>query len=60
MNTRYELETVECPDCEGRGEILWDMPDVWARCSQCWGTGDVEVCAQCYDSGDPCGACGLE
>lgn len=54
---RYETVTVECSTCSGDGEIFLDPPDVYARCEQCFGTGVVEVCANCYDGEDDCTIC---
>lgn len=51
-------EIVACPRCDGIGEVEDDLW-VWVRCASCWGQGEIEVCAQCHDSGDECGACGV-
>lgn len=57
MTTR-DTETVECPSCDGTGEVFWDTPDVYSRCVSCFGSGTVEVCANCLDwGGDDCSVC---
>jgi RecJ-like exonuclease len=56
---RYPTDTVMCPACSGTGEYDWGEIDVFTKCGTCGGIGEVEVCSQCHDSGDECGACGV-
>ena len=53
----YPTETVECPSCDGTGERLGDVPDVYVRCYSCFGRGTVEVCANCLDWDEDCSVC---
>lgn len=52
--------TVECPQCEGEGEVesFEDIADhhfghstraVWVECDECDGDGTIEVCAVCVE-----------
>lgn len=54
---RYGTEIIDCPRCDGLGEVEDDLW-VWTRCYSCWGRGTIEVCAECGDSGEECDACG--
>jgi hypothetical protein len=56
---RYPLVTVMCSACCGTGEYDWDEIDIFTSCGTCGGRGEIEVCAQCYDSGDECEVCGV-
>ena len=53
----YPTDTVMCSACSGTGEYDWGEIDVFSRCGTCGGRGELEVCAQCHDSGDDCAAC---
>jgi hypothetical protein len=55
----HPTETVMCRSCNGSGEYDWDEIDIFTRCASCDGCGEVEVCAQCLDSGYECDACGV-
>lgn len=61
MSARYATEMVECPKCDGLGEDIYaaDDPLDWHgnRCVDCFGTGTVEVCANCLDWDENCPAC---
>lgn len=56
--TTYPLDTVMCSTCAGTGEYDWDEIDIFSTCGTCGGRGEIEVCAQCHDSGEECDACG--
>ncbi len=59
MRRDYPTDTVMCSSCAGTGEYDWNEIDIYSTCATCGGSGEVEVCAQCHDSGDECGACGV-
>lgn len=56
---RFSTDTVMCSACSGTGEYDWGEIDIFTRCGTCGGVGEIEVCAQCHDSGDECAACGV-
>lgn len=56
----YPLDEVECPRCQGTGEVeTWgDMfCEGWVRCWDCGGSGVQWVCANCYDDWEGCTVC---
>ena len=55
--TSIEIDTVMCSSCSGTGEYDWG--EMFTRCGTCDGRGEIDVCAQCHDSGDECAACGV-
>jgi hypothetical protein len=57
-----DTETVECPRCSGDGEVATAdlfMGDGYTGCLYCAGSGEVEVCGNCYDdgTGEGCSVC---
>ena len=42
-------EMAECPTCRGRGKVFASygptnqITDVWTRCTECDGTGEIEI-----------------
>jgi hypothetical protein len=64
MSETYEREQVECPCCDGCGQVEWREDEcdfgfagTMGACTYCAGTGMVEVCANCYDDFNGCSVC---
>lgn len=62
--TDYPTEEVECPTCDGCGQVEWSEDEcdygfagLFGQCGNCAGTGTVNVCANCYDDWDGCTVC---
>jgi hypothetical protein len=59
VSAAIPTEFVECDRCDGDGEIEGEDFFCYPRvCWQCGGTGTVEVCASCLDTGEECDVCG--
>lgn len=59
MTREYETEWTDCPRCDGVGVVEYGdffMRDE-GRCTYCFGSGEIEVCANCYDEDDGCTVC---
>lgn len=59
-NGDYPTEPVDCPRCDGDGEVCEAdifMGDGYRSCTYCMGRGEVEVCANCLDDLDGCTVC---
>lgn len=60
MTADYPTEPVECPRCNGSGEVEVEL-DLFAmsygRCLDCAGTGWVDVCVNCGDDFNGCSVC---
>lgn len=60
MSAGYPLDEVECPRCQGNGEVeTWGdvFCEGWVRCWECGGAGTFEVCANCLDDVLGCPVC---
>lgn len=50
----YPTDFVDCDRCDGTGEREYELDlfmSDYGRCIDCGGTGQIEVCANCYDEG---------
>jgi DnaJ-class molecular chaperone len=47
-----ETEMIECPECEGTGEIWDDLEDRMVDCDACEGEGEIEDDDVDEDEGD--------
>lgn len=44
------METIDCPDCDGLGEIEYELFDCLTRCDTCGGSGVLERGQLCINS----------